>query len=487
MNNFNKSSVRTRFAPSPTGFMHLGNLRTALYTYLIAMKNGGEFILRIEDTDRERYVEGAVDVIYNTLKQCGLNWSEGPDKGGNYGPYVQSERIEIYKDYAMQLCEQGKAYYCFCDKERMEALHSAQRDSGLTPHYDRHCRDLEPTENLKEPYVIRQKVPIDGSTTFIDEIYGEITVQNSELDDQILIKSDGMPTYNFANVIDDHTMAITHVVRGNEYLSSTPKYNLLYAAFGWEPPTYIHVEQIMRDATHKLSKRDGDAYFEDFVKAGYLVSAILNYIALLGWAPKGEQELFSMEELIREFSLSGISKSPAVFDPLKMKAINGMYIRAMSIEEFIDIAKPYIQMECKRAVVDENFDFKTFCLALQPRVELLTDIPPLVDFIDKLPEYDISLFENKKMKTNIDNSREILTQLSEFLAAIPAEGFFKQNLHDKLMDFVKQVGLKNGQVLFPLRVALSGKTMSPGGGVELCVILGKEESLNRIKKAIEKL
>ncbi|MDR1753850.1 MAG: glutamate--tRNA ligase [Eubacterium sp.] len=478
--------IRTRFAPSPTGFMHLGNLRTALYTYLIAKKNNGDFILRIEDTDRERYVDGAVNVIYNSLKQCGLNWDEGPDIGGNYGPYIQSERMDIYREHASKLIKNAKAYYCFCGKDRMDAIHEEQKSKGLTPFYDRHCRNLSDNEVKQKlssgtPYVIRQKIPTEGRTIFHDEIYGDITVQNSELDDQILIKSDGMPTYNFANVIDDHTMEITHVVRGNEYLSSAPKYNLLYESFGWEAPVYIHVEQIMRDAAHKLSKRDGDAYFDDFIKQGYLIPAILNYIALLGWAPKGENEIFNLDELKKEFDISGISKSPAIFDPIKMRAINGMYIRALSLEEFISRAKPYVRLACKR----EDIDYKILCAALQPRTELLTDIPSQVDFIDELPEYETSLFENKKMKTDTENSREILRQLLPMLETL--DNYQKNILHDNLMAFVEKSGLKNGQVLFPLRVALSGKTMTPGGGVELCAIIGKDETVRRIKIAIKKL
>ena len=389
--------VRTRFAPSPTGSMHIGNLRTALYTYLIAKKNKGDFILRIEDTDRERYVDGAIDVIYDTLKKAGLKWDEGPDIGGPVGPYIQSERMGMFKEYALKLVESGDAYYCFCDKERLEEVRKIQEASHIAPMYDRHCRNLseeEIQEKLKSgvPYVIRQKMPLEGTTTFHDEIYGDITVENNTLDDQILIKTDGMPTYNFANVVDDHTMGITHVVRGNEYLSSTPKYNLLYKAFGWDVPVYVHCSPVMKDQTTKLSKRNGDASFEDLLAKGYLTEAVVNFIALLGWAPKGEQEIFTLDELIEEFDIKGISKSPAIFDPIKLKAINGEYIRRMPLDDFIEKAMPYIRQTVKR----EDIDFKVLCSVLQPRTELFTDIPEQVDFIDKLPEYDTALYCHKK-------------------------------------------------------------------------------------------
>ncbi len=479
-------TVRTRFAPSPTGYMHIGNLRTALYTYLIARKNGGKFILRIEDTDRERYVEGAVNVIYKTLKDCGLDWDEGPDVGGEYGPYIQSERMGMYKEYAVKLVETGHAYYCFCDKERMEKLHEEQRSEGLTPTYDRHCRELSERE-VKEKldsgisYVIRQKMPLEGTTTFHDEIYGDITVENASLEDQILLKSDGLPTYNFANVIDDHTMGITHVVRGNEYLSSTPKYELLYKAFGWEPPKYIHVEHIMKDATHKLAKRDGDASFQDLKDKGYLTEAILNYILLLGWAPKGEREIYSLPEMIEEFDLDGISKSPAIFDPLKLKAINGKYVRALTPEKYIEYAMPYIKQGCKR----DDIDIKLLCAGLQQRTEVFTDIPPQIDFIDELPEYEVSLYVSKKMKTTPETSLTALCKILPVLEGI--EDFTEQNIHDALFKLIEDEGVKNGFMLFPLRAALSGKTVTPCGGVELAVILGKDETLLRIKKGIEKI
>lgn len=484
----NTENVRTRFAPSPTGFMHIGNLRTALYTYIIAKKYGGKFILRIEDTDQGRFVEGATDVIYDTLRKCGLNWDEGPDIGGPVGPYIQSERMGIFKEYAEQLVRSGHAYYCFCTKERMDRVHEEQKAKGITPTYDRHCRDL-PKEEVDRllaedvPYVIRQKVPLDGETTFHDELYGDITVPNADLDDQILIKADGMPTYNFANVVDDHLMGITHVVRGNEYLSSAPKYNLLYEAFGWEIPEYIHVEHIMRDATHKLSKRDGDAYFGDFVEKGYYIPAILNYIALLGWAPKGEQEIFTLDELVKEFDISGISKSPAIFDPVKMTAINAEWLRKISHEEFKELALPYIRKTCKR----EDIDIDVLVKTLQPRTELLTDIPEKVDFIDELREYDNELFFNKKMKTNAETALPALQAVLPVLEGISEENWNEENIHAAVFAEIEKLGVKNGWVLLPMRAALSGKAMTPGGGIELAAILGKADTLSRIRTALKKL
>lgn len=480
------NTVRTRFAPSPTGYMHIGNLRTALYNYLLAKKNGGKFILRIEDTDRKRYVEGAVDVIYKTLRDCGLNWDEGPDVGGDYGPYVQSERMGMFREYAEKLVESGHAYRCFCTKERLEELSAVQKASNISPMYDRHCRNLSKEEieaNLAAgvPYVIRQAIPTEGSTTFHDEIYGDITVENSILDDQVIIKQDGMPTYNFANVVDDHTMAITHVVRGNEYLSSTPKYELLYKAFGWESPIYVHVEHIMKDAQHKLAKRDGDASFQDLLDKGYMTEAILNYILLLGWAPKGEKEIFTLEEMIEAFGPDGISKSPAIFDPQKLKAINAHYVRALPAEEFAKIAVPYIRQTCKRG----DIDMELLCSVLQPRAELFTDIPEQVDFIDSLPEYDIALYNNKKMKTNAETSLDALKKILPVLEGL--EDFTQESVHDELFKLIEREGVKNGVILFPLRVALSGKQFTPGGGVELAVILGKQDSIARIKKGIELL
>ncbi len=478
--------VRTRFAPSPTGYMHIGNLRTALYTYLIAKKNGGDFILRIEDTDRERYVEGAVDVIYNTLKMTGLNWDEGPDIGGPVGPYVQSERMGMFKDYAVQLVEKGEAYYCFCDKERLDSLKMNEDGTTGIAMYDRHCRDLSKEEvqaklDAGMPYVIRQKMPLEGTTTFHDEVYGDITVENSELDDQILIKTDGMPTYNFANVVDDHTMGITHVVRGNEYLSSAPKYNLLYKAFGWDVPAYIHCSPVMKDQTNKLSKRNGDASFEDLLAKGYLTEAVVNYIALLGWAPKGEQEIYTLDELAQEFDVSGISKSPAIFDPIKLKAINAAYIRKMSAEDFCEYITPYIQKYVSR----RDIDYKTLASVLQPRTELYTDIEEQIDFIDALPEYDNAMYCHKKMKTNEETSLEALKAVLPVLEAV--EEWSCENIHSALFGLIEKLGVKNGWLLWPVRTAVSGKQTTPGGGVELCAILGREETLARIAKGIEKL
>ena len=480
--------VRTRFAPSPTGYMHIGNLRTALFTYLIAKQNDGDFILRIEDTDQERYVEGAVEVIYKTLKDIGLNWDEGPDIGGPVGPYVQSERMGMFKKYAEELVEKGEAYYCFCDKERLEEVKAIQEASGIMPMYDRHCRNLSKEEvkaklDAGTPYVIRQKVPLDGEVTFHDVLYGDITVDCSTLDDQILIKTDGMPTYNFANVVDDHLMGITHVVRGNEYLASAPKYNLLYKAFGWEVPEYIHVEHIMKDKQHKLSKRDGDASYEDLMKKGYLKEAVINYIALLGWAPKGENEIFSLEELIKEFDINGLSKSPAIFDPMKLKAINGKYIKALTPEKFAEYAIPYIKQSVKR----EDVDLNEIAGLLQARTELFTDIPEAVDFIDTLPEYDIALYTHKKMKTNPENSLDSLKAVLPVLEAIDEADWTIDNIHEKLLELIAEKGVKNGIILWPLRVAVSGKSFTPGGGIEICHIIGKTDSIERIKKGIEKL
>ena len=479
------NEVRTRFAPSPTGYLHIGGLRTALFTYCIAKKAGGKFILRIEDTDQERYVEGANEVIYRTLRAVGLDWDEGPDVGGNYGPYIQTERRGLYKEYAEKLVELGGAYYCFCDKERLAELKAVQEASGVNPMYDRHCRNLSPEEvkaklDAGTPYVIRQKVPLDGTTTFHDVLYGDITVENSTLDDQVLLKTDGLPTYNFANVVDDHLMGITHVVRGNEYLASAPKYTLLYEAFGWEEPVYIHVEHIMRDKQHKLSKRDGDASYEDFINKGYLSEAIVNYIALLGWSPKGEREIFSLPELIEEFDISGLSKSPAIFDPLKLKAMNGEYIRALSPEKFAEYAEPYIRQTCKG-----DFDIAKIAALLQPRTEVLSEIPDQVDFFDEMPSYDLALYENKKMKTNRETALEVLEKVLPVLENITDWNF--DALHDSLFNLIGEMGVKNGYVLWPVRVAISGKQFTPGGAIEVAEIIGKDETLSRMKRSIEML
>ena len=481
-----EKKVRTRFAPSPTGYMHIGNLRTALYTYLIAKKYHGTFILRIEDTDQNRYVEGAVEIIYDTLRKTGLNWDEGPDIGGPVGPYIQSQRLGMFKKYAEELVKKGHAYYCFCNKERLEELHKIQAASGIPAKYDGHCRNLSKEEvqarlAAGEPYVIRQKCPTEGTTTFHDEVFGDITVENSVLDDQILIKTDGMPTYNFANVVDDHTMGITHVIRGNEYLSSTPKYNLLYEAFGWEIPVYIHVAPVMKDANNKLSKRNGDASFEDLIAKGYLHDAVINYIALLGWAPKGENEIFSLEELIQEFDVSGISKSPAIFDPAKLKAINGAYVRKMSKKDFIEQALPYIRQSCKK----EDLNLDLLAELLQPRTEVFTDIPEQIDFIDTLPDYDIALYTHKKMKTNAETSLAVLKEILPVLENL--SDWSLDSINNAMAELVAKLGVKNGYVLWPLRVAVSGKQFTPGGGTEIAELLGKEETLRRIQVGIEKL
>lgn len=480
-------TVRTRFAPSPTGFMHIGNLRTALYEYLVAKSQGGDFVLRIEDTDRERYVEGAVDIIYNTLKVAGLQHDEGPDKPGEYGPYIQSERLNMYKPYAEQLIEQGKAYRCFCTKERLDSLKDDETPGGG---YDRHCRDL-PQEEIDRllaegvPYVIRQKMPLEGSTTFTDAVFGEITVENSELQDQILIKTDGYPTYNFANVIDDHTMNITHVVRGCEYLSSTPKYNLLYEAFGWEVPTYIHLPLIMgKDAegnVAKLSKRHGSTGFEDLIKEGYLPQAIINYVALLGWCPSDNQEMFTLDELTRAFSIDGISKSPSIFDYDKLEWFNGEYIRKMSPEEFTSYAMPYY----KEAVTSRELPWDKLCGILQQRVTRFTQIPEMIDFFDKLPEYDAEMFVNKKSKTNLENAPVMLRAVTDRLTAL--ESWDKDSIHDCLINLAQELEVKNGTVMWPARIAAAGKKVTPGGAVEILEILGRDESLARLNLGLKKL
>jgi len=477
--------IRTRFAPSPTGYMHVGNLRTALYAYLLAKSKGGTFILRIEDTDQERYVEGAVDIIYNTLRDTGLLWDEGPDIGGPVGPYIQSQRRDIYDKYARELVEKGGAYYCFCDKERLEEQRKIHEASGVPHKYDGHCRNLPKGEverlfSIGTPYVIRQKIPLEGTTTFHDEVFGDITVENTTLDDNILVKTDTMPTYNFANVVDDHLMKITHVIRGIEYLSSAPKYNLLYKAFGWEIPVYIHCPHIMKDATQKLSKRNGDASYEDLLKKGYLKEAILNYIALLGWSPGGEQEVFTLDGLISSFSVDGISKSSAIFDSNKLNWINGEYIRALSPEAFHEKALEWIRLGVKKEV-----DTRLITEMIQPRCEKLSDIPDQLDFIDVLPEYSVELYISKKMKTTPESSLEALKAALAALEAIV--DWKKEIIHTILFDMIAKMGVKNGAILWPVRVAVSGKQFTPGGGIEICTLLGREESLKRIEKGIELL
>lgn len=474
--------IRTRFAPSPTGYMHIGNLRTALYEYFIAKHDGGKFILRIEDTDQERYVDGAVDVIYKTLEMAGMKHDEGPDVGGDYGPYIQSERKNDYMKYALELVEKGEAYYCFCTKERLDKL----REEGETGvKYDRHCLGLskeEIEENLKNgvPFVIRQKIR-EGKTTFVDEVYGEVTVDNEDMEDQILIKSDGLPTYNFANVIDDHLMNITHVIRGNEYLSSTPKYNLLYEAFGWDIPTYIHVAPVMKDQHEKLSKRNGDASFQDLIAKGYLPEAIVNYITLLGWAPKENREIFTMDELIEIFDIKGISKSPAIFDPEKLRWMNGEYIKAMDFERFYKMAEPVL----KEAVKTEGIDLRMVAEMVKSRIYTIYDIPEMIDFIDALPEYDKSLYTHKKMKTNEENSLDFIRLVLPVLENTSA--WDNDSLYQVMVQTAKDNGLKNGQILWPVRTALSGKPTTPCGASELCVLLGKDETIKRLNKGIEVL
>jgi len=475
--------VRTRFAPSPTGYMHIGNLRTALYEYLIARSNKGKFILRIEDTDRERYVEGAVDVIYRTLQTAGISHDEGPDVGGDFGPYIQSERKNNYFDYAKELIEKGEAYYCFCTKERLDEMRTNSNETAAK--YDRHCLSLtkeEIEENLKNnvPFVIRQKIK-EGKTTFNDEVYGTITVDNSDIEDQILIKSDLLPTYNFANVIDDHLMGITHVIRGSEYLSSTPKYNLLYEAFGWDIPTYIHVPPVMKNATEKLSKRNGDASFQDLIDKGYLPEAIINYIALLGWSPSDNKEIFTMDELIQAFDIKGLSKSPSIFDIAKLTWMNGEYIKKLDFDKFFEMVYPIL----KEAVKREDIDLKTLAGYVKTRIGTLNEISDMVDFVNGVKDYDNSLYVHKKMKTTEEIS---LNSLKKILPVLEnTESFDNDTIYESLVALAKENGLKNGQVLWPLRTALSGQPTSPCGASELAVLLGKEDTLNRIKTAINKL
>ena len=475
-----KNEVRTRFAPSPTGYMHVGNLRTALYTYLIARHNNGKFILRIEDTDQGRLVEGAVDVIYKTMAQCHLEHDEGPDVGGPVGPYVQTERRPLYKEYAELLMEKGHAYRCFCEKS------ASEEDTGEFDRGDDPCRDLSREESDRraaagEPYVIRQRIPHEGSTTFHDEIFGDITVENTTLDDQVLIKRDGLPTYNFANVVDDHLMGITHVVRGSEYLSSAPKYNLLYQGFGWDIPCYVHCSPVMRDAHNKMSKRHGDPSYEDLIAQGYLTDAVINYVALLGWSPRGEQEIFSMEELKEVFEMSGISKSPAIFDIEKLKYFNSEYIRAMSPAEFAKVAEPYI----RQAVKNENYDAAAIAALLQQRTEVLTDIPEKLDFFDALPEYGTELFVHKKSKSDEASSREVLDKMIPIFEGL--ENWDDEHILAAMTGLAESMEVKNAKVMWPVRIAAAGKAVTPGGAVEICRILGKEETLRRLRIAREKL
>jgi len=480
--------IRTRYAPSPTGRMHVGNLRSALYEFLVAKHDNGTFMLRIEDTDQERYVEGAVDIIYRTMEATGLIHDEGPDKDGGFGPYVQSERMKtgIYMDYAKKLIDKGEAYYCFCDKERLASLKTEVDDEGKSiTIYDKHCLGLSKEEidaNLAagKPFVIRQNIPNEGTTTFHDELYGDITVENAELDDMILIKSDGYPTYNFANVVDDHTMNITHVVRGNEYLSSSPKYVRLYDAFGWQVPVYIHLPLITDENHKKLSKRSGHASFEDLIEQGFLTEAVINYVALLGWSPEDNQEIFTLDELIKNFDYHRISKSPAVFDIVKLRWMNGEYLKAMDEDKFFELAKPYLEK-----ALPGDFDLKKIAGMVKTRIEVFPDIEGLVDFFRELPEYDIEMYTHKKMKTNSETSLEVLKDVLPILEA--QEEYTNDALYQTLLKYVEEKGYKNGYVMWPIRTAVSGKQMTPAGATEILEILGKEESLKRIRKGIELL
>ena len=475
--------VRTRFAPSPTGYMHVGNLRTALYTYLIARHAGGKFILRIEDTDQQRQVEGAVEVIYKTMAQCHLEHDEGPDVGGPVAPYIQTERQPYYKEYAQLLMERGHAYRCFCEKTESE------EDSGDFDRGDDPCRSLSREESDRraaagEPYVIRQLIPHEGSTSFHDEIFGDITVDNSTLDDQVLLKRDGLPTYNFANVVDDHLMGITHVVRGSEYLSSAPKYNLLYEGFGWEIPKYVHCSPVMRDAHNKMSKRHGDPSYEDLIAQGFLTDAVINYVTLLGWSPRGEQaeqEIFSMQELVDCFDIAGISKSPAIFDIEKLKYFNSEYIRAMSPEAFAKIAEPYI----RQTVKDPAYDAAAIAALLQQRTEVLTDIPEKLDFFDSLPDYDRELFVHKKSKSSLESAKQALELMIPRFEAL--DSWEDESIMNAMLALAQELGVKNSVVMWPVRIAAAGKAVTPGGAVEICRILGREETLRRLGLGLEKL
>ena len=480
------SKIRTRYAPSPTGRMHVGNLRTAMYAYLIAKHEGGDFLLRIEDTDQERFVEGAVEIIYRTLEETGLVHDEGPDKDGGVGPYVQSERQAsgIYLDYAKNLIEKGEAYYCFCNQERLDTLKKVVDGQEIMT-YDKHCLHLskeEVEEKLASgiPYVIRQNNPTEGKTTFHDEIYGDISVDNSELDDMVLIKSDGYPTYNFANVVDDHLMGITHVVRGNEYLSSSPKYNRLYEAFGWEVPVYVHCPLITNEEHKKLSKRSGHASYEDLIEQGFISEAVVNYVALLGWSPESNQEIFTLDELIKEFNYHNLSKSPAVFDMTKLKWMNSEYMKSMDLDQFYELAEPYI-----KAVIKKDMNLKKIAAMVKTRIEIFPDIAAQIDFFESLPEYDLSMYTNKKMKTNSETSLALLEEILPILEA--QEDYSNDALYGVLSKYVAEKEYKTGFVMWPIRTAVSGKQMTPAGATEIMEVLGKEESLNRIRKGIQLL
>ena len=481
-------AIRTRFAPSPTGYMHIGNLRTALYAYLVAKKDPqGVFILRIEDTDQGRLVEGATDIIYDTMKACGLKHDEGPDVGGAYGPYVQSDRVRsgLYMEYAKELIRRGGAHYCFCDEEMIAASRELQEARGESFKYDDPCKNLTIEEAeariaAGEPFVIRQTIPETGTTSFDDEVFGRITVDNETLDEQILIKSDGFPTYNFANVIDDHLMGITDVVRGMEYLSSSPKYNLIYEAFGWEIPRYIHCPPVMKDEHSKLSKRNGDASFQDLVAKGYLPEAILNYIALLGWSPSEDREIYSLEELVQAFDVKHIGTSGAIFDPEKLKWVNATWLRAMDLDSYYALVKPYID-----EAVKSDLDKKAIAKVVQQRADTLADIAPMLDFFDTFPSYDNDLYNNKKMKTNPEVALNALKQCREVLAGI--DEWNEETLHAALLELPKKMGVKNGIVLFPLRLAITGKQFTPGGAIEIAAILGRDETMRRLDLSIAQI
>ncbi len=480
------TKIRTRYAPSPTGRMHVGNLRTALYEFLIAKHEGGDFILRIEDTDQERFVEGATEIIYRTLEGTGLIHDEGPDKDKGYGPYVQSERqaTGMYLKYAKELVDKGEAYYCFCDKERLESLKQEVAGKEIIV-YDKHCLHLSKEEIDAKlaagvPYVIRQNNPTEGTTTFVDDIYGEITVDNSELDDMILIKSDGFPTYNFANVVDDHLMEISHVVRGNEYISSSPKYQRLYDAFGWESPKYVHLPLITDETHKKLSKRCGHSSYEDLLEQGFVSEAVVNFIALLGWSPEDNQEIFTLEELIEKFDYHHVSKSPAVFDMVKLRWMNGEYIKAMDFDKYYDMALPYI-----KEVIKKDLDLKKIATMVKTRIEVFPDIKDHIDFFENVPEYDSEMYVHKKMKTTKESSLEVLKELLPVFEEL--NDYSNDSLYAALCKYVEQKGCKNGYAMWPVRTAVSGKQMTPGGATEIMEVLGKEESIKRIKAAIEKL
>ncbi|MBQ9944359.1 MAG: glutamate--tRNA ligase [Clostridia bacterium] len=480
------TEVRTRFAPSPTGFMHLGGVRTALYAYLFAKKNGGKFILRIEDTDQERFVEGATEVIYDTLKGCGMDWDEGPDVGGDYGPYVQSERKHMYLPYAKELVEKGAAYYCFCTKEELDERRAAAEAKGEVFKYDKHCLNLSKDEiqaklDAGTPYVIRLNCPTEGESAYDDEVFGHISFPNSDLDDMVLIKQDGMPTYNFANVIDDHLMGITHVLRGMEYLSSTPKYNLLYKAFGWEIPKYVHLTTVMRDAQHKLSKRDGDAYYSDFIEKGYLKEALINYLALVGWNPGDDREFFTMDELIDAFDVKRLNTSPGIFDVTKLTWMNAQYIAKMDFDAYLEMATPWFD----KVLAGKGMDYKRLAELMQSRTEVFNRIPEMIQFLAEMPEFSDELYFHKKMKCDATVAKENLQLVLPVMEGI--EDWNEQNIHDIVMAAIQDSGKKNGAVLWPLRIAISGQANTPGGAFEIAYLLGKDETIRRMKDSLAKL